>query len=110
LRASAAWFRLLLRCYPPDFRELAGGDVVEAYLDHARAAVADGTASLARVWLAAMSDALRNGSPLDPPTLLAVSAVFAAIASPPAMCPPRASCRSSPRRCFVRSDAMAPRR
>jgi predicted permease len=61
LRASAAWFRLLLRCYPPDFRDLAGDDVVEACLDRARGAADRGAGSLGRVWMAALSDAIRNG-------------------------------------------------
>ena len=39
LRTAERWFRLLLRWYPPDFREEMGDAVVETYRDRARDAL-----------------------------------------------------------------------
>ncbi|HVL66784.1 MAG TPA: ADOP family duplicated permease [Vicinamibacterales bacterium] len=62
LRLSDRWFRLLIRCYPPDFRDDMGQAVVEAYRDRARAAVSrGGLVLLAGVWIRALLDATRNG-------------------------------------------------
>jgi putative ABC transport system permease protein len=62
LRGSERWFRLLLRFYPPDFREEMGDAFVETYRDRARAALrSGGRLSLVRVWLRALVDSLRNG-------------------------------------------------
>lgn len=63
LRLSDRWFRLLLRFYPPDFRDDMGEALVEAYGDRARAALSrGGTVRLAGVWVRAFADALRNGT------------------------------------------------
>ncbi len=62
LRASRRWFRLLLRLYPPDFREEMGADFVTTYTDDARAALArGGRLALVGVWLRALFDSARNG-------------------------------------------------
>jgi putative ABC transport system permease protein len=62
VRLSERWFRLLLRLYPEDFRDEMGIGVVEAYRDRARATLhRSGTMGLARLWLRALADALRNG-------------------------------------------------
>jgi hypothetical protein len=62
LGLSERWFRLLLRLYPPDFRDEMGEALVEAYRDRARAALArGGRLRLGRVWLRALVDSLRNG-------------------------------------------------
>jgi putative ABC transport system permease protein len=62
LHVSARWFRLLLRLYPVDFREDVGDAVVEAYADRAREAVErGGVPRLARVWISALVDSVRNG-------------------------------------------------
>ena len=62
LRASDRWFRLLRRCYPPDFRDDMGEAIVETYHDRAREALrAGGLPRLARLWTRALVDALRNG-------------------------------------------------
>jgi predicted permease len=59
---SERWFRLLLRLYPPDFRDEMGEAVVEAYRDRARAALQKGgVLRLLLLWLRALLDALRNG-------------------------------------------------
>jgi putative ABC transport system permease protein len=59
---SERWFRLLLRLYPTDFREEMGDAVSHAYHQRARAALNQGGgAPLARVWLVALVDSLRNG-------------------------------------------------
>lgn len=62
LRTSGRWFKLLLRLYPPDFRDEMGDALVEAYCDRAREALRrGGIASLVIVWLTALADSLRNG-------------------------------------------------
>jgi putative ABC transport system permease protein len=61
-RASERWFRLLLRLYPAAFRDEMGNAVVDAYCRRAdQARARGGVIRLARVWLAALGDALRNG-------------------------------------------------
>jgi hypothetical protein len=55
------WFRLLLRCYPADFREEAGDDLIATYKDRAREALVRGRLALAGVWLSAFRDSIRNG-------------------------------------------------
>lgn len=62
MAVSERWFRLLLRFYPPDFRDEMGDAVVEAYRDRAREALLrGGVIRLAAVWLRALLDSLRNG-------------------------------------------------
>ena len=62
LRVSDRWFRLLRRCYPPDFRDDMGEPLVETYRDRAREALhRGGLPRLAGVWIRALVDALRNG-------------------------------------------------
>lgn len=62
LERSERWSRLLLRLYPPHFREEMGDEVVEAYRDRSREALRrGGVASLLWVWLRALADSLRNG-------------------------------------------------
>jgi predicted permease len=62
LHASERWFRLLLRVYPIDFREELGEAVVEAYRKRVReAGDRGGLTPVARVWVAALIDSLRNG-------------------------------------------------
>lgn len=62
LDASERWLRLLLLLYPPDFRDEMGVAVVEAYRDRCRSALRrGGLPALTRVWLAALSDSVRNG-------------------------------------------------
>lgn len=62
LDASEAWLRLLLRLYPPDFRDEMGVAVVEAYRDRCRVALQrGGRIALLRVWVAALGDSVRNG-------------------------------------------------
>ncbi len=59
---SERWFRLLERLYPPDFRDDMGESVVETYRDRARDALArGGVLQLARLWVRALADSLRNG-------------------------------------------------
>ena len=61
-RLSQAWFCLLLRLYPDDFREELGEALLETYRDRARDACAlGGRRALARLWLRALVDSLRNG-------------------------------------------------
>lgn len=63
LRLSDRWFRLLVRSYPPDFRDDMGQAVAEAYRDRAREALSQGgVVMLAAVWMRALADALRNGA------------------------------------------------
>jgi putative ABC transport system permease protein len=63
LHLSERWFRLLLRLYPPDFRDEMGNAVVEAYLDRTRDALKDGgTMPLIALWFRALIDSLRNGA------------------------------------------------
>jgi putative ABC transport system permease protein len=62
LNASERWFRLLLRLYPPDFRDEMGSALVETYRDRSREALEKGGVSrLATVWFAAFRDSVRNG-------------------------------------------------
>jgi putative ABC transport system permease protein len=62
MSASERWFRLLLRFYPPDFRDEMGVALVEAYRDRARQALLGrGALGLAAVWLRALADSIRNG-------------------------------------------------
>jgi putative ABC transport system permease protein len=59
---SQRWFRLMLRFYPQDFRDEMGDDLVETYLDRARAAHAkSGPLAVAGVWFSALIDSARNG-------------------------------------------------
>lgn len=62
LSVSERWFRLMLRLYPPDFRDEIGEAVVETYRDRAREALESGGAfRLTVVWWAALRDSVRNG-------------------------------------------------
>src|SRR6266403_120304 len=54
-RLSQRWFTLLLRLYPPDFRDEMGEAFVQTYLHRSR------DEAVARVWFAAFWDSLRNG-------------------------------------------------
>jgi putative ABC transport system permease protein len=59
---SERWLRLLVRLYPPDFRDELGEAVIEAYRDRCRAALrSGGVAALTVVWTRALMDSLRNG-------------------------------------------------
>jgi putative ABC transport system permease protein len=59
---SERWLRLLVRLYPPDFRDEMGMAVIEAYRDRCRAALrSGGIAALTMVWARALMDSLRNG-------------------------------------------------
>jgi len=58
---SERWFRLLLRLYPPDFRDEMGEDLIATYRDRAVEALKrTGVLALAAVWCAALRDSLRN--------------------------------------------------
>jgi putative ABC transport system permease protein len=62
VNASARWFRLLQRLYPPDFRDDMGEAVVETYRDRARDALRrGGILRLAVLWVRALVDSLWNG-------------------------------------------------
>src|SRR6476646_10721263 len=62
LANSQRWFRLLLRMYPPDFREEMGESVSEAYRDRLNDAMdRHGLAGIAGVWFMAFRDSIRNG-------------------------------------------------
>jgi putative ABC transport system permease protein len=62
INASERWFRLLLRLYPPDFRDHMGSSMVETYRDRAREALnRGGIIRLAGVWLNALADSVRSG-------------------------------------------------
>ena len=62
LKLSDRWFRLLVRLYPPDFRDEMGNPVAEAYLDRAREAwQRRGRIGVLGVWMRATWDAVRNG-------------------------------------------------
>jgi predicted permease len=62
MNMSARWFGLLQWLYPADFRDDMGNAMIEAYMDRARVAMKDGgTLRLARLWLRALVDSLRNG-------------------------------------------------
>lgn len=62
LRASAFWFRLLLRLFPAEFREAVGADMLQTYRNRASRALERGGVR-ALVWLCvrAAADACRNG-------------------------------------------------
>src|SRR5262245_37497025 len=63
LHLSERWFRLLMRLYPPDFRDEMGNAMVEAYLDRARDALKDdGTLPLIALWFRALIDSLCNSA------------------------------------------------
>lgn len=62
LRLSAAWFRVLLRLYPVDFRDDMGCAVLDTYQDRARATLTRrGAWRLAGLWTRALADAVWNG-------------------------------------------------
>ena len=62
INLSERWFRLLLRLYPPDFRDDMGEGLVEAYRDRARDTLERrGAIALALLWVRALIDSLRNG-------------------------------------------------
>jgi putative ABC transport system permease protein len=62
IRFSKTWFRLLLRLYPPDFRDGMGHALVETYQDRVHEALGSGgSLRIASVWWAALRDSLRNG-------------------------------------------------
>lgn len=62
LHWSDAWLRLLLRFYPPDFRDDMGASLVEAYRDRCREALRRrGAVALIGIWLGALKDSMRNG-------------------------------------------------
>ena len=62
LDLSERWFRLLLRFYPPDFRDEVGASVVETYRDRVRVALGQrGVGALVGRLLRATLDAIRNG-------------------------------------------------
>lgn len=62
MRVSERWFRLLLRLYPPDFRDEMGGGLLETYGERARVTLArSGVAGLGWLWFRALLDALGNG-------------------------------------------------
>ncbi len=59
---SKTWFSLLLRFYPPDFRDEMGVALVETYQDRVREALGSGRSlGVLSVWAAAFRDSLRNG-------------------------------------------------
>ena len=63
LALSERWFTLLLRLYPPDFRDEMGRSFIETYRDRAREALQRrGVPGLAGVWIRAGRDALRSGA------------------------------------------------
>jgi predicted permease len=59
--SSARWFKLLLRFYPPDFRDEMGGGLLDAYLRQAEEAKKRGAFRAVAVCLAALNDSLWNG-------------------------------------------------
>jgi putative ABC transport system permease protein len=62
MHMSERWFRLLQRMYPPDFRDVMGDAVVEAYVDRARDALkSGGLVRIVMLWLRALGDSVRNG-------------------------------------------------
>lgn len=58
---AARWFRLLLRLYPPDFRDEMGGGLLDAYRRKMEEAQKRGGLRVAAVCLAALNDSLWNG-------------------------------------------------
>lgn len=62
MRRSDRWAALMLRFYPPDFRDEMGQALVEAYRDRCRTALdRGGLPALLLVWLSALVDSIRNG-------------------------------------------------
>jgi predicted permease len=61
MSSATRWFRLLLRFYPPDFRDEMGGGLLDAYRRQAEEAKKRGGLRVASVWLAALIDSLWNG-------------------------------------------------
>jgi predicted permease len=61
LNVSERWFRLLLRLYPPDFRDEMGEALVTTYQARARETSKSSGFRLAAVWCAALRDSLWNG-------------------------------------------------
>lgn len=62
LGISERWFRLLVRFYPPDFRDEMGESFVETYRDRSRAALRQGgVPALVRLWFRALADSIHNG-------------------------------------------------
>jgi putative ABC transport system permease protein len=62
LARSERWLRILLRLYPADFRDEMGDAVVNTYRERCRTVLrTGGRLALARVWLRALWDSLRNG-------------------------------------------------
>ncbi|HEY6343388.1 MAG TPA: ABC transporter permease [Bryobacteraceae bacterium] len=61
MSSADGWFRLLLRFYPPDFRDEMGGGLLDAYHRQAEEAKKRGSMRVAAVWLAALKDSLWNG-------------------------------------------------
>ncbi len=62
MNLSERWFTLLQRLYPADFRDEMGTQVVEAYMDRARAARnTGGPLPVVMLWVRALADSLRNG-------------------------------------------------
>ncbi len=54
---SERWFRLLVRLYPPDFRDEMGDAVVATYMMRAQARYeTGGMMALAMVWLSALRE------------------------------------------------------
>lgn len=63
LRRTELYLRLLLRFYPQDFREEMGDEIIAAYRVRAREALRrGGPPSLARVWITALGDSMKNGT------------------------------------------------
>ena len=61
-RMSERWFGLLLRVYPPDFRDEFGHAILDSYRERLHAAVARrGRLGVPFIWCVALVDALRNG-------------------------------------------------
>jgi predicted permease len=59
---SDRWFRLLVGCYPADFRDEMGEAIVAAYRGRAIEALRRrGRVGVIAVWMGALSDAARNG-------------------------------------------------
>ena len=62
LHTSEGWFRLLLRLYPPDFRDEMGEALVATYRDRLREAFKqESFLRLAGVWCIGFRDSFRNG-------------------------------------------------
>ncbi len=61
LNVSAALYRVLLLCYPREFRESLGAEMVETFRDRCRAALRRGVLAYALIWPGALWSAVRNG-------------------------------------------------